>query len=85
VAEGKIKAVGLTEEDIERAQIFRKLRDYAQNLYDRRFKSGFGSRENGGAANHNAWRASNRLAGINRLRVYKRRNEELIAFINDYK
>ena len=32
VAEGRIKAVGLTEEDIERANVFRKLRDYAYGL-----------------------------------------------------
>lgn len=32
VAEGKVKAVGLTEEDIERAQLYRKLRDYAYGL-----------------------------------------------------
>jgi hypothetical protein len=32
VAEGKVKAVGLTEEDIERAQLYRKLRDYAYSL-----------------------------------------------------
>ena len=32
VAEGKVKAQGLTEEDIERAQLYRKLRDYAYTL-----------------------------------------------------
>jgi hypothetical protein len=29
VAEGKVKAQGLSEEDVERAQVYRKLRDYA--------------------------------------------------------
>jgi len=32
VAEGKVKVCGLTEADIERAQLYRKLRDYAYTL-----------------------------------------------------
>ena len=37
VKEGKVQAVGLTEEDIKRADAYRSLRDYAWDLYEKRY------------------------------------------------
>lgn len=37
VAEGKLKITGLTEEDIERANVYRKFRDYSENLYQQQY------------------------------------------------
>jgi len=37
VKEGKICAVGLSEEDIERAQVYRQVRDAAQVVFDKKW------------------------------------------------
>lgn len=80
---GKVKAVGLTEADIERANVYRKLRDYAQSIYDSRWGS------NEYIPDRNDWRlkinAKNALDKIKKMRIYDQRTKALVEFIGTYK
>lgn len=82
VAEGIVKAVGLSEDDIKRAETYRKLRDYAQNLYDTKYGNADTSK---GQDFMMKIRLGRRLQKINELKVYTRRNNELITFITENK
>ena len=82
VANGKIKVVDLSEQDIQRAEVYRKLRNYAEMLYTTKFAVDTGK-------DHNLWRLKiqNRreLDRINKLKVYAKRNQDLITFITTNK
>lgn len=95
VAQGKVKAVGLTEQDIERADMYRKLRDYADNIYTQRWcqeSSGSGSnqqitsfRQQYGDDYRLRIQAKRELDKIKKMKVYDARTKALVEFITKYK
>ncbi len=68
VSEGKVKAVGLTPEDIERAEKYRMLRDYAQSLMATK-------------QSHMIYYAKRELNHIIDMKKYDLRMQKLVTFI----
>lgn len=87
VAEGLVKATGLTEEDIERAQMYRKFRDYAENLFDQKFGQMIALSKTGTRMNYDDYRAMrnarNKLDKATSLRVHTTRINALVAFVKE--
>lgn len=85
VHEGKIKANGLSVEDLLRAQKYRTLRDYAEN----QFKEIFATTLQQMAENHRVQYSEYRhmkstrqeLDNILSLRVYEKRQNKLLEFV----
>lgn len=89
VHQGKVRATGLTEEDIERAQMFRKFRDIAEVLYNNKHITAISNAKARVYSDYTAYTAMQRdrrkLDSILGLRVYERRQKDLIKFIVDNK
>lgn len=68
IAEGKIKITGLNPEDVERADRFRALRDFAQQVYEK----------------NKTYPAKRELIHALSLRVYDKRTKAIMDFINLY-
>ncbi len=83
VDQGKVKAVGLTEQDVERAHMFRKLRDYADKLYTNKYPE-----DNGQWLERSDWRAKitmrKDLDKIKKMKIYDARHKALVAFISSH-
>ncbi len=85
VKEGIVKVEGLTEQDVERAHTFRKLRDYAEGLFTTKWQASIDKRNRGEWMDRKEYVDMSRdrynLDKIINMKVYDRRTKELIAFI----
>lgn len=85
IKEGKVQAVGLSEEDIERAQKFRAFRDYAEKQYKEMYGSIATEIKAGGFVSRDRYvpmtQARSELDKILALRVYEKRHTQLTEFI----
>lgn len=78
VAQGKVKVQGLTEQDIERAELYRKLRDYATMLFEKKWhdKSSLTYQQATAYSKDQQF-----IKKALKSKVYKKRNDMLIDFI----
>jgi hypothetical protein len=77
IAEGKTKIVGLSPEDVERAENYRSLKKYAEDIYAAKLLSEFGKA--------NCYGARQELNHALSMRVYDKRTKALIDFVTKYK
>ncbi|NDC37707.1 MAG: hypothetical protein EBZ48_06600 [Proteobacteria bacterium] len=85
VKEGKVQAVGLSEQDIERAHKFRAFRDYAEKQYTDIYGKHIALLKSGqyvrGEIYTAAIKARDALDKIVALKVYEKRHKQLAEFI----
>lgn len=85
VAEGKVKAFGLSEEDVERAHKFRQLRDIAERLYGSKHAETIDARRLGTFVSRERYlpmiRDRQVLDKILALKVFARRQNDLLKFV----
>lgn len=89
VKEGLVKAQGLSEQDIERAIVFRKLRDHAESMFASKHKDSIEKRKQGQWLEREVYLAMHRdrqaLDKAIAMKVYDRRTKALIELITKLK